>query len=274
MNALNTNITFFMSRLYQNEHVKAHEDVLNDIKTDVESISEVKEVLDDYEAGVERVKQIFRHGPKSPGTRKIAKLDKRRDKLWGGGKRLVKLYMGSAGADTCEAANSLLFLMNTYGDVPHFSLYGETGSLQHAIADFRKPENQAKAVLVPGFSAIIDELEAVNNELDTLYQARLEKAETDKMLGTLATNLPALDKQLIGLFHALNTVYYYNQMTAKDPAVKATIERIAWNVEALFLQLQTILAHRSVKVAVVKFGLPGPGGFRKPDTNTPPPSNE
>ena len=242
---INTKIAFLLSRLLRNEHVKAHEDLRDAVKVDVESISEVGTNLDEYEAGVERLKQIFKHSLESPETKHIGGFDKRRDALWIAGKRIIKLYLKSSDPLVQKAANEVRILMNAYGNVPRFSLYGETGSLKHAINNLKKPENQAKIALIPGFPALVGELETVNESLDALYKQRLQEAEAVKQLGKLGDLLPAVDKQLINLFHALNTVYNYNEMTSKLPELKATIERIAMNTEAIFDQLRKVISHRN-----------------------------
>ena len=247
MGILNTNISFLLSHLYRNEHVKAHEDARDAIKIGVETIPEAKKRLDEYDAGVERLNLIFKHSRESPETKQIVGFDKRRDELWLVGKRIIKLYLKSSDLLIRAAADGLRILMNAYGNVPHFNLYGETGSLKHAISNLKTPENQAKVALIPGFSALIDELEAVNNSLDILYKQRFLEAEAIRQLGKLGDHLPVVDKQLINLFHALNTIYEYNEMKAELPELKATIERIALNVDALFDQLKKVLERRSVK---------------------------
>ncbi|GHV55333.1 hypothetical protein FACS1894181_19050 [Bacteroidia bacterium] len=149
--------------------------------------------------------------------------------------------------------------LETYGNVPNFSLYGETSSITHALTDFNKPENQVKVTLIPGLSAYIDELKDVNDELNRLYNQRLDEAEEIKELGKLTDYLPLVDKQLITLFHALNMVYGYNERTAKLPALKATIERIAKKAKALLDQLKKVLEHRHIKT----------GGTQTPDITNP-----
>ena len=259
MDVLNKNITGMFHKLHVNEHVKAHEDALEIIKPNAENIPEVKESLNTYEASVERLALIFRHSPESPETKQIAGFDERRDELWIGGQKIIKLYLNSPDPLVRTAADVLRILMNAYGNVPHFSLYGETGSLKHAINNLKKPENQAKVTLVPGFTALISELETVNNELDILYKQRFQESEAVKQLGKLGDHLPVVDKLLINLFRALNTVYNYNEMTAKLPELKATIERIALYTDALFDQLRKVLSRRS----------PEPDGKQKPDPTDP-----
>ena len=244
MAILETNILYFLSRPLSNERVHAHEDLIGRISPDAENIPEVKKELDDYKKAVEKVSLVFKHSPKSPETLHIAKLDVRRGTLWRGGKQLIKIALDSADADTRLAAGDLSILVNnTYGDVPHFSLYGETGSLKHAIADFRTTENQPKVALINGLTGIVNELDTVNIELETFYHKRFQEVEAVKQLGKLTDTLKQADKLLVALFQALNTVYDYNARTAKLPALKEAIERIATYVEALFDQLKRILDH-------------------------------
>ncbi|GHV50543.1 hypothetical protein FACS1894181_11220 [Bacteroidia bacterium] len=248
MDIIKTSISFLLNRLHTNEHVGAHDDMLLMIKEDVENIPEAANEAEEYRKAVGHLQLVFRHSAKSVETMHISELNKRREILWRACRRLIKVYLGNADTTVCQAAHRLLVLMNKYGNVPDDSLYGETGSLRHTMEDFDEAEAKAEVALIPGLSALIDELGEVNTELGRLYFKRLNEAEIVKELGKLADHLPHADKCLIALFRALNIVYGYNERTANDPAVKETIERIAVNADALLSQLKIILAHRGIKI--------------------------
>jgi hypothetical protein len=106
----------------------------------------------------------------------------------------------------------------------------------------------------------VDDLEAYNIGLDDLYIKREQDKAFVHGLGTLSDYRPLVDQALFDLIGDLNSAYRRNELGAKNPTLKAALERIANTVIGFFDKMHNNLARR---------GSTGKKHPQKPDITNP-----
>ncbi|GHV48865.1 hypothetical protein FACS1894181_05860 [Bacteroidia bacterium] len=242
-----TNISSTLHKLRKGEHAGFGEEVVENIKADAESIPTVKEEWDSYELAVYHEGLIYDQTPESPETKKIAVLDKKRNKYWRELLRRLKFDLESPDENISKAADDLLFIMKSFGDVPKHDLFEETVTLGRIFNELKTDESQAAIALLIGFGELVDEAEALNQSLHVLYDKRRIDREKIKELGKLADFRKVVDKLFIAVLESINAAERVNERGAKDPVLAATVERIRLQLNSIIDQLQKNISHHHKK---------------------------
>ncbi|GHT37398.1 hypothetical protein FACS189435_2320 [Bacteroidia bacterium] len=268
------NIPTILRRLHGGEHAGAGEEIVENIKADAETLLEVKEDWDKYEAGVCQEGIIYDQTPESPKTRAIAAFDKKRNKYWKEILRRLKFSLNNPDEDVCTAADRLLFILNSFGNVSKNNLFEKTIAMRRILNELKDDEIKEAIALIKGLDDLLDDIEALNDELHEKYDQRRMEWEKIKELGTLSNYRKVVDKLFFNVLDSINAVERVNGKGAKNPVVTATVERIRLELSSIFSQLQKNLSRRGIKTG--KINRPGDGdsndSFQTQDTGNPPPA--
>jgi hypothetical protein len=235
---------YFFSRLHDGEHAGFGAKIVERLKAALSGITLVAPLWDVYEAYVHHELLMFKISKASPETMDISATDKSRDGTFREVRRLINFYATDADPAAKQAAIALQFVIRPYDDAADRNLFEETTFIRNCLADLNKPANAQNIAALPGLSALLTRLESLNNHLDDLYTQRLEALEEIKALGKRVDVRSDVDNALIEIFQAINALHRSNELGAKDPALKATLEQSAEFINALIDQLQKVLAHR------------------------------
>ena len=265
------NARTILRKLYGGEHLGAGDEIVENIKTDVATLQEVKEDWDKYEEAVEKEGIIYDQTPESPKTKALAAINKKRNKHWKEILRRLRFNLDSPAENVRAAADRLLFTMNSLGDVSKTNLFEETVSMRRIFNELKTTEAKADIALFNGLDELVDETEALNDDLHGKYDQRRKEWEKIKELGTLSDYRRVVDKLFFNVIDSINAVGRVNEKGAKNPQTVATIEKIRAELNSIFDQLLKNLRHRGIQIGgTTSPGDGGGGNFQKPDITNPP----
>ncbi|GHV51361.1 hypothetical protein FACS1894181_13090 [Bacteroidia bacterium] len=257
---IDINIARILNKLHNGEHFGFGEEVIENIKADVEDIPLAKADWDKYEAAVSLEGVMYKQSPESPETKDIAEFDTQRERYWAEMLHKLKFEEKNLDENVRKAVAQIMFIMKKYSDLPKSNLFEETISMRKVLKELKAAENNAATALINGFDGLILAAEEINETLHTLYDKRLKDKEKIKELGTLVDFRKVVDKLFITFLESVNAIHRVNELGAKNPTIQAAAERIRLQLAALLAQLQKILDRRHPK--------PG-SGKQKPDITNP-----
>jgi hypothetical protein len=240
-------ITGFFHALHDDEHLNFGVTLLDDIRTDITGIPALAPAWTEYEATVHHENLLFQVSKASPETREITVEDKVRDGAFRQTRRLLKYYANSPEAARKVAADELLFMLKDYNVADNRNLFGETAYIRNFLAECAKPVHAAQIAALPGLGELITDLTTANQIVDNLYTQRLHTVEELEALGKRVNVRKDADRNLISVLKGINTVYHYNEMTTKTPAVTTALERAAMRFNGLVNKLSLVIAQRGGK---------------------------
>jgi hypothetical protein len=150
-----------------------------------------------YEANVDVADSLMELVRKSFLTADIKALDKLRDDCFTGFKTAAKAHLKSGNAEKRKAANRLMTVFNTYGDVVRLDYGAESAAIYNFLQDMNgKFAGDVKLLELGGF---VTDLEQYNSQftavVDERYNERTEKP--DRKLAELRREVDAMYGNLI-----------------------------------------------------------------------------
>ena len=193
-------------------------------------------------------------------TKKILATDATRDSVYLLYRQIVRAFAEYAPDEERKEAGELLnFAFNEAGDnVQRLSYDAETAILIDLVEKFRT-EKYAAALATLGLESAPDEIEAANEEFQTIYRQRM-RTEREK---TIATDMKLLraatDDAFDNLAKAVNALFAVNEMVTKDETTRTELGELIDNVNDVVYRFRKVIGSNS--------GTSGDGG----ETPTPEP---
>ena len=193
-------------------------------------------------------------------TKKILATDAARDSVYLLYRQIVRAFAEYAPDEERKEAGELLnFAFNEAGDnVQRLSYDAETAILIDLVEKFRT-EKYAAALATLGLESAPDEIEAANEEFQTIYRQRM-RTEREK---TIATDMKLLraatDDAFDNLAKAVNALFAVNEMVTKDETTRTELGELIDNVNDVVYRFRKVIGSNS--------GTSGDGG----ETPTPEP---
>ena len=293
MDAINIKKPGAFARFHNGEHFNFDKDIVEGIVTDITQVADAVPTYNIYKARVDYESVLFKLSPESKETADITVLNKQRISCW----RLITAYLdyyeNGWTVNLQKAAKDLQFVLKTYKGLTELNLFEKTGYICDAIEALREASAQPALNAIPGLLPLVNDLEAINIELDGLYIKREQDRGLVHGLGTLSDYRPQVDKAFFDLVGDINSAYRRNELGAKDATLKAAIEKVANTINSLFNKMLDNLAHRGAigkknpqKPDITNPEVPGEGsgdnggegdggdggdgGFQTPDISNPP----
>ncbi|MDR2498096.1 MAG: DUF6261 family protein [Tannerellaceae bacterium] len=241
---LNKHLTHLFSRLRNGEHVEFGTSIVDNIKAFIIAVALLLEIWNKYEALVEQENLLFRISAESYESHLIAAADKERDRLFNEIKRELKFHHNSPDAAIKQAAFEILFVLKPYEHASKKNLFEETKFIQNFLIAINKPALAGFIALLPSIGAMLQRLATVNTNLYDLYQQRLLALEALEKMGKAVDIRKEVDAAFIDIIDQINIIHGYNEMTAKDAAIKTNLENAANYISGLLHQTERVLSRR------------------------------
>ncbi|MDR2534098.1 MAG: DUF6261 family protein [Tannerellaceae bacterium] len=263
MNLIEKKASRFFKSLHNSEHEEFGTSVITYVKPDITSNPLLTAPWNVYEAAVHHEQLLFLVSRESPLTIEITELTQWRVKVFHDLYRQLGLFSDFPDQAVSAAAKSLAFVAKPYAKADKDTLYGATSLIRNLLDDFSEAANAPAVALAPGLTAIVTELERVNNRIHTLLVQRDQAMAQLELLGKRVDVRADVDQALVNVIDAINSAYNVNELGAKDPAVSTPLRNAATTLHGFISHLENILARRGHKHA-------NPSKPQNPDNTLPP----
>lgn len=166
---------------------------------------------------IPRLDKIEKQEAADADSVRLCELDQIRDTLFSVIMNVADNFKRTPMAEYAEAAKTVLNLLKKHGlDIPAANYTSETKRMYDMIANFRKLPEAMAALSLMALTPLLDRMEAVNKEFDTLFMNRHESQSNTERVDPRAIRTEC-DKAVTSMWNAVEfCIEEYGEAPYKD----------------------------------------------------------
>lgn len=187
--------------------------------------------------------EVYKTNVGYASTKSISEKNKERSEIFLYLKTEIENGTRLRSADKRAAAELLSFVLKPYRSADRKSYMEYTSEVYSLIQDLKR-EEYTEPLATLGLTEIVTELETVNNEFQTLFDARSGEKHSRKVKVNMKTIRPEVDAAYHELVTTINVLYYANELTEKSDEVRTTLGKLIDTINSYIIELNDAITHR------------------------------
>lgn len=187
--------------------------------------------------------EVYKMNVGYASTKSISDKNKERSQIFIYLKKEIENETRQLSADKRAAAKLLSFVLKPYRSADRKSYIEFTSEVYSLIQDLKREQNMEPLATL-ALTEIVTELEKVNNEFQTLFDARSGEKYARKIKVNMKTIRPEVDMAYHELVTVINILYHANELIEKSDEVRTTLGKLIDTINSYIIELNDAIAHR------------------------------
>ncbi|MDR2495557.1 MAG: DUF6261 family protein [Tannerellaceae bacterium] len=241
---ISSHFKVMLRKLHNAEHFEFFANgIIAGLQSLIASVASLAGIFDALKIVFQKEDAMFKLSQASILTSDITALHEKRLALFSFFWHYVTIFKYLGDTAKALAAEKLLFLKNTYKDLPTAAYQDVSGLMTNFLQDCES--NAWKPYIqLTGLSFLVTQMATDNEAFRDLYRERSIDQEHVAGMGKLAEIRVDMDNAFDAFVDAVNVAWQANEIGAKDPAVRAALISAREIITAAIHQAELNLAHR------------------------------
>lgn len=230
--------------LRSDEHFQFHWNMLSYLTAELSNLPALADAYADYKRLFDQEDIIFRHMQKMLGTEEVNELDRLRTSIFSSLNIAVKAAQKSMETPLNQAGKSLYPVFDAYKGLTKKSFNGKTAYITNLLQDLGVAD-KAAAINTLQLANTVTALTEANNNFISAYKQRAEVTYSQRAEGNMTDIMPPVNHAFNEVVLVIDSVYVANEVMRKDATLRATLDGLITEINALLLNTTRTVAYRN-----------------------------